>query len=82
MKDALGQPLVKGDIVAYIAAYSSELSFGTVMRFTPQNVRVMPNEPSRWSDEKEKGTLRNPSAMIKVTEQYKHFATEHPELLV
>lgn len=83
MKDSLGQPLAEGDIVAYIGTYSSnKLSFGTVMRFTPENVRVMPYNPNSWNDEKEKGILRKPKVVLKVTAQYKEFASEYPELLV
>lgn len=82
MKDSLGQPLMPDDVVGYVEAYSSDLAFGTVMKFTPQNVRIMPNKPSSWGNEKEKGLLRMPKSVIKVTEQYKAFAEEHPELLV
>lgn len=82
MKDAMGQPLSEGDRVAYVEPSDNYLSFGTVMRFTPKNIRIMPDSPKVWNDEHKKGLLRYPSSVIKITEQFNHFAAEHPELLV
>lgn len=81
-KDSLGQPLAEGDILAYVEPYGSDLAYGTVVSFTPQQIRVIPNKPRGWMDEDKKGLLRYPSTTVKVTEQYKAFATEHPEMLV
>ncbi len=52
------------------------------MAFTEKNVRIMPNKEKSWGTEKEKGLLRMPKSVIKVTDQYKAFTENHPEMLI
>lgn len=82
MKDAMGQPVAPGDRVAFVDTYHSVLAFGHVMSFTPKNIRVMPDDPSTWNNQSEKGLLRTSERVIKITEQTKYFAKNHPELII
>lgn len=80
MKDSIGQPLEKGDLIAYTPPYSSYLDIGTILLFTSKSLRVLPQSRAHLTDDK--GILRDPDTVIKITQQYKHFTTEHPELIL
>ena len=77
MKDSLGQPIQEGDILTYSYSTVSDMYFGEVIGFTPKMVKVRELHTSN-----ECLGRKDPDRTVNVTEQYKHFAKNHPELLV